>query len=165
MPKTDDKAIAGRNVSVDDNINTRDQRRVGIWFGVITALAIAGLFALGGGHSPKEHDEAGHDTSGTGSRMPLNANPPNFDVNRPVGVVEWPGMVGQSPKYLTGKGNTPADAKGIQQGQSIGVSPNTAIDQQSRERATSGAAPSDTMPPPGTSTESGGGAGGATGGH
>jgi hypothetical protein len=128
-----------------DNINTRDQRRVGIWFLVVTILTIFGLMSLGGSHSPREAQ--GPDAHEPVGNLPVDENPPDFSVNRPVGVVEWPGQVGQHPKYLTGQGNSPASDQ-PEQGVSAGTSPNTATDEASRMKAGSGPTASDKMPPP-----------------
>lgn len=157
---TDDKAVLSRG-SVDDNINTRDQRRVGIWFLVVTALAIAGLMSLGGSHAPGEQNEQPHDIAGVSGNLPVDENPPGYSVNRPVGVIEWPGMVGKQTKYLTGNGNSPAEDKPLQQGVSEGVTPDTATDEASRKKATSGATASDAMPPPSAEHASANNSGGA----
>lgn len=145
---TQDKIIATRG-NVEDNVNTRDQRRVGIWFLVVSVLAILGLMSLGGSHAPGEHKQEQQEVSGTGGNAPVDVNPADFSVNRPVGVVEWPGQVGRQTKYLTGTGNSPATDEYVPgQGMSIGVTPNTATDEASRKKATSGRTASDTMPPP-----------------
>jgi hypothetical protein len=146
---TQDKIVATRG-TVDDNINTRDQRRTGIWFLVITFLAILGLMSLGVSHSPgDEKTQEPNDMSGTGGNVRVDENPPGYSVNRPVGVVEWPGQVGKPTKYLTGTGNSPATEQYEPgQGMSIGVTPNTATDEASRKAATSGTTPSDSMAPP-----------------
>lgn len=170
---TNDKVARRYNPGVDPNVNTRDQNRVGIWFLVVSALMMIGLVAMGGSHAPSEHvTQDHHDMSATGGNAPGAVADGAFDVHRPVGVIEWPGLVGQQTKYLSGKGNTPADAKNIpQQGVSQGVSPNTATDAASRQKATSGSTPSDSMPTQGSPTsqtteqQPGATPGAAAGGH
>jgi hypothetical protein len=152
---TDDKVVVAGTGTVDDNLNTRDQRRVGIWFLVVTLLTIWGLMSLGDSHAPRQTAEAGQDMSGASGNLPVDENPPDFSVNRPEGVIEWPGQVGQHTKYLTGQGNSPAPAT-PEQGVSTGVSPDTATDEASRKKAGSGSTPSDTMPPPGPDKQTGG---------
>lgn len=162
---TDDKAVVRRG-TVDDNINTRDQRRVGIWFLVVTVLAVLGLMSLGGSHAPGGHTQEPNDMAGASGNVPVDQNPPDYSVNRPVGVIEWPGMVGRPTKYLTGNGNSPVDDQPLPQGVSGGVTPNTATDEQSRQKATSGPTASDAMAPPSaehaSANNSGGPAGGAS---
>jgi hypothetical protein len=144
---TNDKPSLYRG-NVDDNINTRDQRRVGIWFLVVTVLTIGGLLSLGDSHAPGEQGTQQQDMAGASGNYPVDVNPPDYSVNRPVGVIEWPGMVGKPTKYLTGQGNSPVENGNLQQGVSPGVSPDTATDEQSRKKATSGSTASDAMTPP-----------------
>jgi hypothetical protein len=149
-----DKVREGFEANIDHNVNTRDQARVGIWFLVVTALAVLGLISLGDSHAPSEHAaqvaqqaEAEHEASHT----PVDENPKGYSVNRPQGVIEWPGMIGKNPGYLMGEGNTPASD--VKQGVSKGASPDTATDEASRKKATSGATPSDSMPNEGSATD------------
>ncbi len=117
---TDDKLKAGKQ-----DVNSRDGKRVGIWFLVISGLTVIGLLQLGDSHAPAP---AKPESEKVIAEEEVN---PDFDVNRSAGVIEWPGMVGKKTGYLSGKGNTPADAN---QGQS-------AKDEHSSQKSTESAAP------------------------
>jgi hypothetical protein len=139
---TDDKVI--ETYSVDDNVNTRDQRRVGIWFLVITLLFVGFLMSLGLGHAPQPKPEENNQQ--TTSRQSGNMMPSNeaagFSVRQPVGYVELPGTVGKQQNYLVaGHGNTPVPNQGV----SIGVSPGNAINSDSFAAPKSGSTASDAM--------------------
>lgn len=148
---TDDKIKAGENYSQDDNINTRDQNRSGIIFLVLFALAFASLWSLGMSHSPSNPTKTEQqDMSGTGGKPLGEKAPESFDVERSVGAVELPGTVGKPQHFLEGHGNTPTE---LPQGQSPGTSADTATNQQSSGKASSGPTSSDKMQPATGSTK------------
>lgn len=143
---TDDKATQAGPMDLDNNINTRDQRNVGIWLLVLVGLFVAFLISLGTSHAPNTAPAAeSQQMANTSGNVPSNegAESHNFSVNAPVGPVELPGTVGKPQKFLSGHGNTPVPP---QQGSSPGVGPETAINAQSFQKAESGSTPSDAMP-------------------
>jgi hypothetical protein len=123
----DDNAI-----NLQDNINTRDQNRAGVWLIIVVVIFVAFLAALGMGHAPEQAA-----SGGAGQAEPVGGGEQGSEssVTSPVGEVELPGTVGQPQNFvLNGHGNTPAPyaaatttgaQSGPQSGQS-GAAPTTA---------------------------------------
>lgn len=139
--------VADHNaVNTEDNVNTRDQNKAGIWLIVVVVIFVAFLTALGLGHAPQANMTT---ASGTGATEMTNGTPATaeqtteFSVSNPVGELELPGTVGKPQNYvLNGHGNTPATYEGETpgQGQTLGVSPGSVENPQSFKKAP-GAAP------------------------
>src|SRR5579883_2632532 len=98
----DDKVTAGETINPDNDINTRDQRRAGVWLLVLTLLFFAFLVALGASHSPQNPALTQHpqDMSITGGKpMGTEVQAPDFSINQPIGWVERPGTVGKPQHF------------------------------------------------------------------
>lgn len=106
---TDDKAQAGENYSLDDNVNTRDQRRALIWLIVLSVMSVGFLVALGLQHVSAPEKPHGP-PDGTTAGNVLEFEDKQHSVQQPVGALELPGMIGKDQssraKSLTA-GNTP----------------------------------------------------------
>lgn len=109
---TEDKAQAGENYSLDDNVNTRDQRRALIWLIVLTIISVAFLVALGLQHvTEKQHAEKPADGTDAGPVLPWEVKE---SVHKPVAAIELPGRASEDQKErnkLMTQGNTPWTAE------------------------------------------------------
>jgi hypothetical protein len=109
---TDDKTAL--KVDLENNVNSRDQRNVGIWVLVLVGLFVGFLVILGSSHAPNEGKVHEPYTAASQEGMTPGKNvesrtsdDPKFSVNAPVDEVERPGTIGQPQHFLTGHGNTP----------------------------------------------------------
>lgn len=107
---TDDKAQAGENYSLNDNVNTRDQQRALIWLVVLTVVALGFLVALGQQHVGGHAKSPGALADGTtaGNVLEFEDHNQHSSVTHAIGAVELPGHIGkaQGNRGLTA-GNTP----------------------------------------------------------
>lgn len=105
---TEDKAKAGENLSLNDNVNTRDQRRTLIWLVVLTIIAVGSLVALGMQHMGSGHEKKPAVADGTNAGEVLEWE--HHSVNHPVGALELPGTIGKDQSFRAKTitaGNTP----------------------------------------------------------
>ncbi len=109
---TEDKTQAGENYSIDDNVNTRDQRRALIWLIVLSLVSVAFLVALGLQHvTEKHHAEKPADGTNAGPVLPWEVKE---SVHKPVAAIELPGRISEDQKErnkLMTQGNTPWTAE------------------------------------------------------
>lgn len=109
---TEGKAQTDENYSLDDNVNTRDQRRALIWLIVLTIISVAFLVALGLQHvTEKKHAEKPPDGTDAGPVLPWEVKE---SVHKPVAAIALPGRINEDQqerfKRVT-QGNIPWTAE------------------------------------------------------